>query len=43
LFQLIGEGTLAVEIGQTWSLADVQAAHEALERRATIGATVLIP
>ncbi|HEX3919833.1 MAG TPA: quinone oxidoreductase [Caulobacteraceae bacterium] len=43
LFQMLGSGKLHVEIGQRFKLADARAAHEALEGRATIGATVLIP
>ena len=34
---------LAIEIGQTFALADARKAHEALESRATIGASLLIP
>lgn len=43
LFQVIASGVVKVEIGQTWSLAEVRQAHEALEGRTTTGATVLIP
>jgi len=43
LFGLIGKGAVKIDIGQTWPLADVRQAHEALEGRATTGATVLIP
>jgi len=43
LFGLIGKGVVKIDIGQTWPLADVRQAHEALEGRATTGATVLIP
>lgn len=43
LFERIGAGDLKIEIGQTWPLADARKAHEALEGRATTGATVLIP
>jgi NADPH2:quinone reductase len=43
LFAMIGSGKLEVEIGQRFKLADTRAAHEALESRATIGASVLLP
>jgi len=43
LFARIADGTLKVEVGQTFPLADVAEAHSALEGRRTIGSTVLIP
>jgi NADPH2:quinone reductase len=43
LFEMIGSGKLHVEIGQRFRLADARMAHEALESRETIGATVLLP
>jgi NADPH2:quinone reductase len=43
LFDMIASGKLHVEIGQRFKLADARAAHEALESRATIGASVLLP
>ncbi|MFI4936695.1 MAG: quinone oxidoreductase family protein [Caulobacterales bacterium] len=43
LFELIGSGKLKIEIGQRFKLADARAAHEALEGRQTIGASVLLP
>lgn len=43
LFEMIASGAVKIEIGQTFPLADVRQAHEALESRATTGATVLIP
>ena len=43
LFEMIGAGKLHVEIGQRFRLADTRAAHEALESRETIGASVLLP
>lgn len=43
LFRMIGLGAVKIDIGQTWPLAEVQKAHQALESRATTGATVLIP
>lgn len=41
LFGLIAAGTLPVEIGQRYPLADVAEAHRALEARETTGATIL--
>ena len=43
LFDLIAAGKLKIEIGQRFPLSQARAAHEALESRATIGSTVLIP
>jgi NADPH2:quinone reductase len=43
LFEMIGSGKLKVEIGQRFKLSDARQAHEALESRATIGASVLLP
>jgi NADPH:quinone reductase len=43
LFGMIASGKLKIEIGQRFKLADARKAHEALESRATIGATVLTP
>ena len=43
LFEMIGSGKVKIEIGQTFPLADARKAHEALESRATIGASLLIP
>jgi NADPH:quinone reductase len=43
LFGLITDGTLSVEIGQRYPLADVAEAHRALESRKTVGSTILIP
>jgi len=43
LFELIADGTLSVEIGQRYPLADVAEAHRALEGRKTVGSTILIP
>jgi len=43
LFEMIASGAVKIEIGQRFALADVRQAHEALESRATTGATVLIP
>jgi len=43
LFAMIASGKLRIEIGQRFKLADARAAHQALEGRGTIGATVLLP
>ncbi|HEX5379280.1 MAG TPA: quinone oxidoreductase [Phenylobacterium sp.] len=43
LFEVIGSGKVKIEIGQTFPLADARAAHEALEARNTVGASLLIP
>jgi NADPH2:quinone reductase len=43
LFEMIGSGKIQIEIGQTFALAEARKAHEALESRATIGASLLIP
>jgi NADPH2:quinone reductase len=43
LFSMLSSGKLRIEIGQRFQLADVRKAHEALEGRHTIGATVLLP
>ena len=43
LFEMIGSGKVEIEIGQTFPLAEARKAHEALESRATIGASLLIP
>lgn len=43
LFAVIRSGAVKVEIGQTFLLADVREAHEALAGRKTTGSTLLIP
>jgi NADPH2:quinone reductase len=43
LFGMIGSGKVQIEIGQTFPLAEARKAHEALESRSTIGASLLIP
>ncbi|HZZ90635.1 MAG TPA: quinone oxidoreductase [Caulobacteraceae bacterium] len=43
LFSMIESGKLSIEIGQRFGLADARKAHEALEGRLTVGATVLTP
>lgn len=43
LFEVIKSGAVKIDIGQTFPLAEARQAHEALEGRATIGASLLIP
>lgn len=43
MFDLILAGKITVEIGQRYALADVAAAHTALEARKTTGCTILTP
>jgi NADPH2:quinone reductase len=43
LFEVIASGVVKVEIGQTFPLRDARRAHEALEGRETVGASLLIP
>lgn len=43
LFDVIGQGAVRIEIGQTYALEDVAQAHRDLEGRRTMGSTVLIP
>ncbi len=43
LFEVIGRGTVRIEVGQTYPLQDVARAHHDLEARRTVGSTVLLP
>jgi NADPH2:quinone reductase len=43
LFAMIASCKVKVEIGQTFGLAEARKAHETLESRATVGASLLIP
>ncbi|NQV56686.1 MAG: quinone oxidoreductase [Rhodospirillales bacterium] len=43
LFEVVENGAVKIEIGQTFPLADTAKAHAALERRQTTGSTVLLP
>ncbi|MFN3512448.1 MAG: quinone oxidoreductase family protein [Phenylobacterium sp.] len=43
LFEVIASGAVRIDIGQTFPLSDVRRAHEALEGRETVGASLLIP
>ncbi|HZN03576.1 MAG TPA: quinone oxidoreductase [Candidatus Polarisedimenticolia bacterium] len=43
LFDVVRRGAVRVTVGQTFPLAEAAAAHRALESRATVGSTVLVP
>ncbi|GAB6052444.1 quinone oxidoreductase [Magnetospira thiophila] len=43
LFEVVADGTVKIDIGQTFPLADAALAHQALEARRTTGSTVLLP
>ena len=43
LFDKVTSGAVRIRIDQRFALEDVAKAHEALESRATTGATVLLP
>ncbi|MGH6859951.1 MAG: quinone oxidoreductase family protein [Phyllobacterium sp.] len=43
LFQLVTNGTIRIQTGQTYALKDAADAHRDLEARKTTGTTVLIP
>ena len=43
LFEVIANGAVKIPIGQTFPLAEARRAHEALEARETVGASLLIP
>jgi NADPH2:quinone reductase len=43
LFDVIARSQVTIEIGQTFQLAEARQAHEALEGRRTIGASLLLP
>jgi NADPH:quinone reductase len=43
LFEVVASGAVKIKIGQTFPLAETRRAHEALEGRQTIGASLLIP
>ena len=43
LFEVIEDGTVSIEVNQTYSLADAAEAHRDLEARKTTGSTVLLP
>jgi NADPH2:quinone reductase len=43
LFELVGDGAIRVEVGQTYPLAEAARAHVDLESRKTVGSTLLLP
>ena len=43
LFDVVLNGDMKIKIGQMFSLKDIQQAHEDLEKRSTIGSTILKP
>ncbi len=43
LFIVLENGTVSIEINQTWPLREAAAAHRALQARQTTGSTVLLP
>jgi NADPH2:quinone reductase len=43
LFDVVRRGAVRIRVGQTFPLAEAAAAHRALESRATVGSTVLLP
>lgn len=43
LFAVIASGAVKIPIGQTFPLAEARRAHEALEGRETVGASLLLP
>ena len=43
LFDVVLRGIVKIQVNQTFKLTDVAAAHQALESRKTLGASVLIP
>lgn len=43
VFGMVASGKINIEIGQIFALSDARKAHEALESRATVGASLLLP
>lgn len=43
LFEMIVSGAVKIHIGQRFALSDAAAAHRAMESRATLGASILVP
>lgn len=43
VFDMVSSGKIKIDIGQTFPLAEARRAHEALESRETVGASLLIP
>ena len=42
LFEVVAQGAVKIQVGQTYALKDVRQAHMDLEGRKTTGSTVLI-
>lgn len=43
VFRLVGEGILSANVNQKFALADIAAAHKALEAGETTGSTIIVP
>jgi NADPH2:quinone reductase len=43
VFEMVLSGAIKVQIGQTYALIEAAEAHRAIEGRATVGSTVLVP
>ena len=43
LFAVVASGSVKINIGQTYALADAKQAHDDLEASKTTGSTVLLP
>jgi NADPH2:quinone reductase len=43
LFEVVGSGTVSIEIDQRYALDNAVQAHRDLEARKTTGSTILIP
>lgn len=43
LFEVMASGAVKIQVGQTFPLREARRAHEALEARETVGASLLIP
>ena len=43
VFEAVGRGAVASSIGQRYALSDARQAHEDLQARKTIGASILLP
>jgi NADPH2:quinone reductase len=43
LFEVVENGTVKIEVRQTYPLAEAARAHQDLEARKTTGSTVLLP
>ena len=43
LFDMVGSGTVRIEVNQSYPLAEAARAHRDLEARKTAGSTILLP